>query len=306
MESRVNYALVGAFVLLLGSAAIAILLWLVAGGPRVSYTHYLVYTTDSVAGLPADAPVRYHGVKVGYVSTIGLDPDNPQRVRLLLNIAQGTPIKQDTRATLQMQGITGINYISLSGGANSSPPLTATPGKPYPVIKSGTSLLQRADVILTQVGENVSSLSKRINAVLSTDNLRHLSATLAHLDTITGALAANSSRINQSLQEFDFTLRDLRDSTAKLPILLDNANRSAVLLPTLIHNLNRSSKNFNSAAAQVNAAAISVQRALPQLDLTMQELSNTATTYRHLGEQLQRNPGALLYGPTPVKPGPGE
>lgn len=299
MESRVNYALVGIFVLILGTAMIAIALWLIAGGPRYSYTRYLVLMHESVSALSPNAPVRYNGVKVGYVAGIRLDKHDPQVVRILLDIVDGTPIKVDTRATLQMQGITGIAFIGLSGGAPPSPPLTKTPGEPYPVIPSTPSLLRRLSVILTQVGGSLTMVSKRLGVLLSEQNMKHFSSTMANLDALSGTLVANRSRI-------DATLRNLDTASAKLPGLLDELNRSSAQLPTLIDHLNQSSKRFNKAADALGSASNTVQRSMPQINRAMQKIGNTAATYGRLGQQLQRDPSALLYGPTPVKPGPGE
>ena len=306
MESRVNYALVGAFVLALSAAAIAVLLWLAAGGPRHSYTRYLVLMSESVWALPPDAAVRLNGVKVGHVTDISLDPKNPQEVRIALDIIDGTPIKTDTRATLQMQGITGLAFISLTGGSENAPPLTRKAGEPYPVIPSSPSLLQRLDVILTEVGGSLTTVSKRLGILLSDRNMEHLSSTISNLDTLSGTLAANSGRIGDSLTQFDATLHEIRGSASKLPGLIDNVNRSVSKLPTLIDNLNHSTQRFDGAADKVGAAAIAIQQALPQVDSALQQLGDTADTYRRLGERLQHDPSALLYGPMPAKPGPGE
>jgi phospholipid/cholesterol/gamma-HCH transport system substrate-binding protein len=79
------------------------------------YELYLAVEEESVAGLNPSAPVKYSGVEIGKVRSITLDPQDPQRVDLLLAIAQGAPIKQDTVAVLKAQGLTGIAYVDLSG-----------------------------------------------------------------------------------------------------------------------------------------------------------------------------------------------
>lgn len=306
MESRVSYALAGVFVLTLGAAAVAVLLWLAAGGPRHGFTRYLVVMHESVWALPPDAAVRYSGVKVGRVESIRLDPQDPQQVRILLDIYDGTPINTDTHATLQMQGITGIAFVSLSGGSVNARPLTRKPGQPYPVIPSEPSLMQRLDVILTEVGKSLNQVSQRLDFLLSESNMQHLSATLAHLDTISGTLATNSSRIGATLISFDATLKEIRHSAVQLPALIDNANRSIAGLPPLIARLNRSAHRFDLAASKVGAAAIAVQGALPRLNSTLRRLGDAADVYRRLGEQLQSNPSSLLLGAPTPQPGPGE
>ena len=124
METKVNYMLVGGFVLVLGAALIAGLLWLASGGGfQKKYDLYLALVEESVAGLNLNAPVKYRGVDVGKVRDIRLDPHKPEQVRLLFAIERGTPIKQDTQAMLKTQGLTGIAYVELDGGSLASPPL---------------------------------------------------------------------------------------------------------------------------------------------------------------------------------------
>ena len=104
-----NYTLVGAFVLALGAALIAVVLWLASGGAfQKKYDLYHAIEDESVAGLNLNAPVKHNGVDVGKVQAIELDPLNPERVILLLAIERGTSIKEDTVAVLKTQGLTGI------------------------------------------------------------------------------------------------------------------------------------------------------------------------------------------------------
>ncbi len=122
-------------------------LWLSAGGAPGEFDFYTTYMNESVSGLSPDAALTYRGVNVGKVREITIDPSNPNRVRLLLQVKHGVPIKQDTEATLAMQGLTGLATIDLLGGSPGSPPLTMTEGEPYPVIPSRPSLLVRLDSV---------------------------------------------------------------------------------------------------------------------------------------------------------------
>ena len=125
MTGKTNYVLVGLFVLVLTLTLIAGVLWLGSGGPGRVYDEYLVYMQESVSGLNRDNVVKYHGVNVGRVRAISLDPERAEEVRLLLEIDRGTPIREDTVATLETQGLTGLAFINLTGGSADSPPLKA-------------------------------------------------------------------------------------------------------------------------------------------------------------------------------------
>ena len=182
MESKVNQTVVGAFVLVLGAAGIAAVLWL--GSGRLSqkeYRPYLAYFTESVSGLNLHAPVKSRGVAVGSVREIALDPGNPERVRLVLEVERGTPVKEDTVAILGVQGLTGIAYVELSGGTRGSPELQATPGEPAPVIRTGPSLMRRLDTAGTTLLGNLDETTRRINDLLDPGTRDTLRASVADL-----------------------------------------------------------------------------------------------------------------------------
>ena len=140
MEPKVNYVVVGAFVLLLGAALLIGVLWLGKTDYRGVYDRYEASMRESVAGLSVDSTVKYRGVDVGRVKAIALNQSNPEEVLLTLDIVRGTPIKTDTIAVLETQGLTGLATINLTGGSRDAPPLQALPGQEYPVIRTGPSL----------------------------------------------------------------------------------------------------------------------------------------------------------------------
>ena len=126
MEKKINYAMVGLFVIVLGATWLAISLWLALGDFSTQYTTYRVYMNESVSGLYLDAPVKYRGVEIGKVNNIKLNPGEPGQVQLTLDIESSVPIKADTIAVLTVQGMTGIAFVDLTGGSLDSPQLEAT------------------------------------------------------------------------------------------------------------------------------------------------------------------------------------
>ena len=111
MEPKVNYTLVGLFIALLGAASVTGVLWLSQTDYRGVYYRYYTFMDESVSGLSRDSYVKYQGVEVGRVKEIALDPKNPEQVRLALDLVRGTPVKEDTVAVLDTQGLTGITTV---------------------------------------------------------------------------------------------------------------------------------------------------------------------------------------------------
>ena len=125
MRPKVSFMLVGAFVIALSAALVVAVVWLSTASADKAYDTYVMYP-PSVSGLNPNATVSYNGVEVGRVTEIELDRDDPSRVRVLLEVESGTPIKTDTVGVVAASGITGVAHISLSGGSAEAPLLEAT------------------------------------------------------------------------------------------------------------------------------------------------------------------------------------
>jgi phospholipid/cholesterol/gamma-HCH transport system substrate-binding protein len=304
----VNYALVGAFVLLLGAVLIAGVLWLASGGAfQKAYDLYLAIEDESVAGLNVDAPVKYNGVDVGKVREIHLDPANPERVILLFAIERGTPIKEDTVAVLKTQGLTGIAYVELSGGARDAPPLRATAGNPYPVIRTKPSLIARLENVLTNVLAKLDSTSNNINAILSDENQAAFKSALADIATVAHTIAARKAALDASIANAARTFENASRATAQVGPAIDRVGRGADAVEKMGNEVARTSA---SAGKTADAVGADVKRftseTLPALERLLGELSVLTTSLRRLSEQTERDPRGLLFGRKPVSAGPGE
>ena len=301
MEAKVNFAIVGVFVLVLGAGLIAGVLWFSSGGAyRKAYDTYQTYMAESVSGLSLDAPVRYRGVEVGRVRKMALAPMNVQQVQLTLDIERGTPVKEDTVAVLRVQGLTGIAYVELSGGGPDAPALAARPGEAYPVIRSGPSLMVRLDSAVSALLTNANRTSVSVNALLDEDNRRVLKQTLAELQLLTRTLAARSAAIDSSL--------------ANAARTMDNTARVTGDLPRLVERIQQSADRFDRMTGDVAQAGTGVRadlrqatgEILPEVRLLASELREVTGALRRFSEQLEQNPSMLLYGKPASRPGPGE
>ena len=303
-----NYALVGAFVLALGALLIAGLLWLAAGGAfQTRYDLYQATEDESVAGLNLNAPVKYNGVDVGKVRQIHLDPTNPALVHLLFAIERGTPIKVDTVAVLKTQGLTGIAYVELSGGAAASPALRAVAGARYPVILTKPSLGARLENVLTTVLAKLDSTSSSLNAILSDDNKAAFKSALADIAILARTLAARKDTLDSGIASAAKTFDNTARATAQLGPAIERVARSADAIEKMGMEVAQTSQ---SAGKTIDAVSGDVKRfgaeTLPELERLLGELSILTASLRRLSEQTERDPRGLLFGRNPVPPGPGE
>ncbi len=296
-----NYAIVGAFVVLLGAVLVAVVLWLSSGGAfQKKFDLYLAVEDESVAGLNVNAPVKFLGVDVGKVREIQLDPANPERVILLFAIERGTPIKVDTVAVLKTQGLTGITYVELSGGARDAPPLGLTAGNEYPVIRTKPSLSARLENVLSSVLGKLDSTSNNLNAILSEENQAAFKSALADIAIVAHTIAERKESIGTGIENASL-------ASAKMGPAIDRISRGADAVEKMGNEV---AKTSASAGKTVNSIGADVKRfsaeTMPELERLLGELSTLSTSLRRLTEQTERNPASLLFGRKPVPEGPGE
>jgi len=307
MESRVNYTLVGAFVIILGTALVIIFLWMTVGLTGKTYNTYLIYMDESVAGLSEKADVKFNGVDVGYVKKIFLSHRDPSQVHILVDIEKGTPITVNTRAILQMQGITGIAYIGLKAGPQTTKVLKKQPGQDYPVIKSSPSLLFRLDKAIEQVTNNVTKVTQSIQNILDKPNQVAIHNILHNLDVVTTTLANNAPQVDNSLKSANELLNNGAKASRKLPQVMNNVSTASRSIRRMANNVARSSGELNKTLRTGRMALENItSQLLPTSVTTMTELQSLLSDMDQLTVELKGNPAMLIRGKKAPAKGPGE
>lgn len=308
METKVNYVIVGLFVLLLSVVMIAGVLWLGSGKQyNKVYDTYLAYMQESVSGLNLNAPVKYRGVEVGQVRVISLDKANPEQVRLEFAIERGTPIKHDTIAVLKVQGLTGIAYVELSGGSRDSPLLAPVKKGPYPVIKTGPSLLGRLDTALTSLLTSLNKTTENLNALLDEENRSAVKRTLADVSILTGTLAARKTNIDKTLTNASRTMENAAITSAQLPELIERVKRSTEAVEKMAKETSRASASVRKTFDEVGPDAKRFTGdGLPEMERLMAEMRELTASLRRVTEQIEQDPSMLLRGKEARQRGPGE
>jgi len=167
METDRHYFIEGLFIIGIAVAAAFFSVWLVSTGHRDDVV-YRIYFTESVTGMALGDPVKFHGVDVGSVKAMALDPADPRRVQVDVRLRKEAPVKTDTRASLRLKGVTGVVYVELNGGApNAQSLLAATPEGRIPEIASEKSSLATAMDQLPKVLEQFSAIEKQTKKVMS-------------------------------------------------------------------------------------------------------------------------------------------
>ncbi len=286
MESKSHYTLIGLAVLFLTASLICSAIWLSVGFDPQTYNKYIIYVNEPVSGLNDDAPVKYNGVRVGYIEDIHLSSDDPQLVKIIVNIAQGIPITVSTQASLISQGITGSTFLGLNATSNSLVALQPTANEPYPVIPYTPSFFFRME-------KNINHISEQLNTLFTPENSESITKTLHHLEKLSQIFEKNTHNIDQSLKD--------------LPNLVDALEISAIRVDVMARDVSVASKQFTQTMLTgKNTIEQLSQQTIPSFALLIRHLDNIATNIQVLSSQLRQNPAVIVRGTIPQKPGPGE
>ncbi len=310
METRASYVLVGAFVLVLVTVALGFVVFLARGAFDNTGTIYEVDFAGSVTGLEVGSRVRYRGVPVGSVTSIHLNPLNVAQIQVLAQIDPGTPIKEDTEASLGLSGITGVAYLSLAGGTQASPRLEAKDGQRYPVIPSHRSQLETVLENLPRLSERAVNLLDRLSQVLNPENAKAISDTLANLAQVTGTVAKRSGDIDRLISEASATGTALRHTAESMDRMSAQIGKQAGPLGDearrALSQLREAAKSMSTTANSINDLVEENRRPLKDFSANgLYELSEFLTearvlvaNFNQLIQQIQRDPARFFFGDT--------
>jgi len=301
METRANYVLVGSFVLALIAAAFGFVIWLA----RVDLEHqpqtYLVYFYGSVSGLQIGSEVQYRGVPVGRITDIGIDAENIERIRVTVEVNEGTPVKTDTYATLGLQGITGVAYLQIKGGTQNAPDLVAQGKDDYPVIPSRPSGLEQVLDRAPELLERAIVISERLEQLLSEKNIDGINSSIDNINSTTQILANRTKQIDQAITDGAEAVASLRKLTLDLSKDAGNLTTSA---QEAFKDAKKALDAFGKVADNMQAVVSENRPALRDFSQTglyeftqfISEARTLITNLSRLSAQLERDPAQFLFG----------
>jgi phospholipid/cholesterol/gamma-HCH transport system substrate-binding protein len=280
METKANYVAVGGFVLICMLGLVVTLLWLAGAQYSQEYEYFESSFKGPVSGLGNGTTVRFNGIDVGRVTDVEFDPNDPQRVIARLQVKPALHIRQDSRASIESQGLTGGSYVEISGGTKGSPELVKQPGQRYPRIETKPSTLEQLEQSAPELFDKLNHAADKINKLLSDENVKSFSGILSNLKVTTDNLTLITGPIAKRSKEIDATLVNVADASKLLAPTLANANLS----------VQKIGKLADDADTVVNGDAVQ------QLDDLLREMRTLVTSLTRLTNGLDRTPTKLFFG----------
>ena len=329
MENKAHAFAAGLFVLVVTALLVALAAWLTrdTGVRRV----YEISSPESVNGLQPQAAVRYRGVAVGKVTSIGFDPKMAGNVLVRIAVDDSAPVTQSTFATLGFQGVTGLAFVQLDDSGASKVALVSGNDEPARIPMHPSLLSKLSDqgvAILTQLEQT----SQRINLLLSPDNQKQLMATVSGIGQAAGSAQQLSAKVQQLSGTFETVLKaQLGPERVSIPQFVteatgtfkalqknsDGIDQTAAEFKKTASELTRVAERLNAqggvidrladGAVAVTAVGQSFSTAtLPRLNRTSEEAARTARQVSRTVSAVSDNPQSLIFGNGLAAPGPGE
>jgi phospholipid/cholesterol/gamma-HCH transport system substrate-binding protein len=298
METKANYVLIGAFTIVVTLFLLLFALWAAKYSAEKDWMQYAVVFEEPVTGLSEGSPVLYNGIAVGTIDTLQLAPQDPRRVLATLRIQARTPVKTDTRAKISTPSLTAPPVIQLTGGSPQAPRLVDVDRNETPVIKTEASALQN-------IADTANKLVARMDELLSEENIKRISNSLAHIEAMTGAVGDQSEDIRAMIVSARRSSEQLEKTLTTTDQAVADIDREVLRkLPALIAKLDGTLTKLDSAASGVNGivndnrAAIGsfANDGLGQLGPTLAELRALVRDLRRISDRLDSGPTQYLLG----------
>ncbi len=273
MQSKVNYTLVGLFVIVLFAALTGAVFWLTLGGDNKTFDRYRVYFRESVAGLTGVASVELSGGGQSLPLEKAADQDLP--------VIQAGPSLVARLDDAFNNILTNVNNLSnrlerLLGDEN--------------------------QIAITRILQHLSTITGAV-----ADRADSLRQTLVNLEAFTGMLAGRAEPLGKALDRLAAGLEKSGDLSAQVQATLSDVRAGAQAVRRTADTFNRTSQELSDLAKDGQRELQRLgQTTLPELNALLAQVGDLAAVLQRLAELLEQNPRALLLGKPSGRPGPGE
>jgi phospholipid/cholesterol/gamma-HCH transport system substrate-binding protein len=224
-------------------------------------------------------------------------------VQVIVDIDSTAPIDDRTRASLSLQGVTGLLFVDLEQDPKAASTGVMAQGQRYPMIRSRRSdfdvLLSNLPALTTHLVE----LAGHFNDVFSDENVKSLKATLDSVRLASENLPATVREVQQLVAELRRTTQEVQGTVAELHGLLADSSpdlkAAFANIRQISDNLARTTTRLNSFVAENEPGFTRFSKeSLPQFEQLLRESRQAVRDFRDLSRSLKQDPSQLIYEST--------
>ncbi|MBT7667583.1 MAG: MCE family protein [Rhodospirillaceae bacterium] len=311
--------MIGSFVLVVVLGLFGFVLWLAKIEIDQEFAYFGITFEEAVSGLSIGGDVRYNGIPVGTVTLIEIAPNDPSRVQVTLEVKRDTPVRSDTVAKLELQGITGVAFIQLSGGTAAAGPPKPGPDGGMPMLGSERSAIQALFSGAPEMINHAIVLIDAVTKLVNDDNRAAFGNILANVDDLSSRLARRGPELEKMLGDLQKIAGQTNELMGRLNSVLDSADATlSVARGTLVtadglmegdvrqtmKDLSLASKQFEAVGKQLETLVADNRQGLTAfsndglLELTrfLEEGRVLISAATLLIEDLKSDPAQFLFG----------
>ena len=304
METKANHLVIGAFVLAVLAGGFGFVYWMQNFGTGSAAKRYTIIFQGGVSGLSTASKVLFNGIRVGQVQRMQLDPADSRLVRVEVSVAGATPVRTNSRARSQSQGLTGGSAIQLTPGTPDAPLLVAKNEEDIPVIKADRASSKSLFDAAPEVMGNANALLVRLNDMIA-DNQDSIRNTITNIESFSNMLDQRKGDIDSIIRDAKSLTDQIRRVADKIEASVDNfskymtddgesflaqAQEAAQAFRDLAEKLD---KSIGDSADGMTRFA---KDGLKEFELFMRDGRRAARSLDRVLEQIEKNPQGFLFG----------
>jgi len=282
METRAHHLMIGSFAIGISVLTVLFLMWIGKFEFSRQYAVYMLRFEGSVSGLNKAADVLYNGIKVGEVTRLELDPQQPSHVLVYIQVERTAPVKTDSYASLETQGLTGVAAIQLAGGTKNAKAIVPKEGQDYPEIETRRSVFQQLFAGAPELINRGNAVLDRLTTFLNPGNQEKFGMTIQHVERLTNNLAKASDKFDSIASNLDKIIAgDAKGTLADVRGVADDIRQ-------IMADARGPLKDF-------------ARRGLPELLLAISDARQMISSVDRAAQRLEASPSSLIFGDKAVE-----
>lgn len=279
METKANFVLIGAFTIAGFLGLVAFLMWFANLSLNRQFAWYDIYFPE-VSGLGLSSEVTYAGLTVGKVIDMQLAQGQSGAVRVRVEVAEDTPVRTDSRAAVEITGVTGTSNVAITAGSQDAELLRVAQPDGVPVIPANRSALQTLSDQGPEMIARLNTVAEQMTRLLGQENQ----------DRVRNIL----DNVERSSANLDKALADVTKATDSIASAASDISGFGDQLGSLGEAAQRTLGNADTALAQFDETAKRADRALDAGTAALDEVRTYVSgDLRGLTQTLDRTATAL-------------
>jgi phospholipid/cholesterol/gamma-HCH transport system substrate-binding protein len=273
----------------------------ILGGYRFweNLTYYNI-RFKSVKDLSAGRPVKYGGLDVGRIISIGVDEDDPRMIRVVVGLTNTVEIRQGVMARIAQKGLVGDYYVFLDPQGDLGNPLPPNSFIASVETVDISQLAGLAGEILVDLRPRLERIAASLEQVLTGENSAKLGELLSKAPAMVEDLRKTASQIRTDFAGLAVSGKEAAETASKTLKGMEQA------VGVVKKELETTLSDIRGEVKQVGVLTDTLHKAViydqGQLEDILANVEHLSSDLKHLAAKLRERPWEVISQPRERKP----